>query len=596
MSDPTPRRKLAAILAADVAGFSRMMGESEDRTLRTLHACRAIIDESIATNHGRIFNTAGDSVVAEFASPVDAVVAAVEFQKILKDRNLSCKPEDQMQFRVGLNLGDVIVEGENLYGEGINIAARLESISAAGGICVAHNVFSEVRKKLDGIGFSHRGSQTLKNIDEPIDVYDIKPDQTPERDTGTPKSLKPPRQELALPDKPSIAVLAFQNLSGEAEQEYFADGMAEDIITGLARIKWLFVIARNSSFVYKGKAVDIKQVGRELGVRYVLEGSVRRAGSRLRITGQLIEAETGTHLWAERYDGAFEELFDLQDKITDSVIGILEPSILQAEIDRARRKHPENLDAYDLFLQAQPYFASITPEKADKAITLLAKSLELDPNFGPAHAFMAWAYEIKAMRGSRSPADVEAGLRHARAALIHGNDDATALSHAALVIALLGHDLSSAFGAITRALAINESSASALYWGALIYNLAGEFKVAEEHAKRALRLSPFDPVAYVAHLALGCVCMQTGDFAQAAACFAQALQANPRMSDIHAYYAASLALDGRLDLARESARKLLELEPGFRIGTSVFAGMAKFAGGAVVEPFVKGLRLSGLPD
>jgi len=398
-----------------------------------------------------------------------------------------------------------------------------------------------------------------------------------------------------LPDKPSIAVLPFQNMSGDAEQDYFCDGMVEDIITGLSRINWLFVIARNSSFAYKGKSPDIRQVGREVGVRYVLEGSVRKAGNRLRITGQLVEAETGVHLWAEKFDGALEDVFDLQDKVTEAVVGVIEPNVRRAEIERARRKRPDILGAYDLYLRALPYFASVMPEDAKIGMDLLEEALKLDPHYAAAHAYLAWGLEMRVFRGNFNEADAIESVRHARMALAHGTDDATALGIAALIILHLGRDFETASGAIDRALSINGSNATALYLGAHIHAYNGDCAIAENYASRALRLSPFDPLCYEAYVARGFVRFREGHFDEAAAFFAKAAQLNPRFSALYMMQTAALAVAGRIDESKSIARRLLELQPGFRIGPleGLVAGIAR---PEIVSGFAAGLRKAGLPE
>src|SRR5271168_4523753 len=459
-------RKLAAILCSDVVGYSRLAGADEDRILARLRALRSdLIDPTIAVHHGRIVKRTGDGSIVEFRSVVDAVRCAIEVQNAMVERNAGVPEDRRIVFRIGIHLGDVVEESDgDLMGDGVNIAARLEGIAEPGAICLSEDAYRQVKARLD-LAVTDLGPTHLKNIAEPVRTYSVR--------VGSPPPAKPeePRAEdkpLALPDRPSIAVLAFQTMGGDAEQEYFADGMVEDIITGLSRIKWLFVIARNSSFAYKGKSVDIRQVGRELGVRYVLEGGVRKAGNRLRITGQLIEAETGAHLWADRYDGALEDVFDLQDQITEKVVGIVEPSLRRSEIERSRRKHPENLDAYDLYLRALPHMASVMPADARIAAGFLEDALKLDPNYAAAHAILAWCHEICFHRGGFDEADKVAGLRHSRAAIASGTDDATALAVAAFVISNLSKDHKVALGAIERALSLNPSSAMALYWGSLI--------------------------------------------------------------------------------------------------------------------------------
>jgi TolB-like protein/class 3 adenylate cyclase len=453
-------RKLAAILAADVAGYSKLAAADEERTLARLRALRSdLIDPTIALHHGRVVKRTGDGVLIEFRSVVDAVRCAIEVQNGMVERNAGLPPERRIEFRVGIHLGDVVEESDgDLMGDGVNIAARLEAVAEPGGICLSEDAYRQVRDRVKE-GFTDLGEKDLKNITRPVRAYAVILDR---KSTHS----EPIGPTLALPDKPSIAVLPFQNMGSDPEQEYFADGMVEEIITGLSRIKWLFVIARNSSFAYKGKSPDIRQVGRELGVRYALEGSVRKAGNRVRVTGQLIEAESGAHVWADKFDGTFEDVFDLQDKITDAVVGIIEPSVQRAEIERARRKRPESLGAYDLYLRALPYFRSIMPADANIGVGLLEQALKLDPSYAAAHAYMAWAMEIRFIRGGFNEADKIGGERHARLALAHGSDDAMALSLAALTILHLGHDFDAASAAISRALSLNPSCAAAFYWGA----------------------------------------------------------------------------------------------------------------------------------
>ena len=376
----TKSRKLAAILAADVVGYSRLTGADEDRTLARLRALRSdLIDPTVAVHSGRVVKRTGDGALVEFRSVVDAVRCAIEVQNAMLERNAGVSEDRRIEFRIGIHLGDIVEESDgDLMGDGINIAAQLEGIAKPGAICLSEDAYRQVKARLD-IEVNDLGQTQLKNIREAIRVYSVQ--------VGVPARAKPAKVPIEpqvktqaqhhVPEKPSIAVLPFQNMSGDSEQEYFAEGMVEDLITGLSRIKWLFVIARNSSFVYKGKAVDIRQVGRELGVRYVLEGGVRKAANRLRITPQLIEAETGAHLWADRFDGGLEDVFDLQDQITDRVIGIVEPSLQKSEIERSRRKHPDNLDAYDLYLRALPYIESIRPADARIAAGFLEDAINL---------------------------------------------------------------------------------------------------------------------------------------------------------------------------------------------------------------------------
>ena len=369
-------RKLAAIMAVDVVGYSRLMGEDEAGTARAVREHREAARPIVAGLGGRIVKTMGDGLLLEFPSVVAAVECAVAIQKLMVERNADTPELKRVVYRIGVNLGDVLIDGDDILGEGVNIAARLEGICEPGGVLISSTAYDHVRGKIDA-NFVDLGEKHLKNITRPVHAYRVVMDVA----AATSDPLRPEKAtaQLTLPDKPSIAVLAFQNMSGDPEQEYFADGMVEDIITGLSRIKWLFVIARNSSFVYKGKAVDIRQIGRELGVRYVLEGGVRRSGKRLRITTQLIEAETAVHLWADRFDGAIEDVFDLQDQITERVVGMVEPSLQRSEIERSRRKRPDNLDAYDLYLRAFPHVMKLTPEQVRVGADFLKSCTDARP-------------------------------------------------------------------------------------------------------------------------------------------------------------------------------------------------------------------------
>jgi adenylate cyclase len=479
-------RRLAAILAADIAGYSRLMGADEEGTLRRLKALRAeVIDPTIAEHHGRIVKTTGDGLLVEFASVVDAMRCATQWQMAMADRNAAEPSDSQIEFRIGVNLGDIILDGDDIYGDGVNIAARLEALAEPGGICIERTVLTQTRGKVD-FRVEDIGEQTLKNIAQPVHVLRV-----PAKEKPMPEPASP---ALTLPDKPSIAVLPFANMSGDPEQEYFADGMVEEIITALSRIRWLFVIARNSSFTYKGQAVDVKQVGRELGVRYVLEGSVRKAGGRVRITAQLIDALGGTHLWADRFDGSLEDVFELQDEVALSVAGVIEPTLRQSEIERARRKRPDSLDAYDLYLRALPYAFTPMPEDADEALPLLGKAIELEPDYAAAHAIIAWCHEARYLRGGMQEETRLAALHHARLAIAGGSDDAAALATAGFVIAVCARDFETALIAFDRSFALTSSSALALGFSSIVRAWNGDDAIAVEHADRAIRLSPLDPL------------------------------------------------------------------------------------------------------
>ena len=561
-----------------------------------LRALRSdLIDPTIAVHNGRVVKRTGDGALVEFRSVVDAVRCAIEVQNAMVERNAGVPADRRIEFRIGVHLGDVVEESDgDLMGDGVNIAARLEGVAEPGAICLSEDAYRQVRARLD-LAVSDLGQKDLKNIAEPVRVYSLQvglPAQPKPAVPAGPVKAETPAPRLALPDKPSIAVLPFQNMSGDAEQEYFVDGMVEDIITGLSRIKWLFVIARNSSFVYKGKAVDIRQVGRELGVRYVLEGGVRKSGNRLRITAQLIEAETGAHLWADRFDGALDDVFELQDQITDKVIGIVEPSLQRSEIERARQKHPESLGAHDLYLRALPHFAARTPADARIAAQFLEGALKLDPNYAPAHALIAHCHQILFIQGGQDTADKAAGLRHARAAIAADVDDAAALAIAGLVLGHLGKDHASTIRSVERALSINPSSATAHYSAAHIYSFSGDYVLATGHADRALRLSPFDPLAFEAYYAHGVLALHEARYADAATSFAKASQTNAGAVIANFAHAAALALAGRADEGRAISAQHPGRAPGDWARAYSETGMTR----EIVDKFIEGARLLEAAD
>jgi adenylate cyclase len=559
MAEHRVERRPAAILAGDVAGYSRLMGADEEGTLARLNAHRReLLEPKIAENRGRIVKRTGDGILIEFSSAVDATRCAIEQQRGMAQRNAGEPADRRIELRIGIHVGDIIIEEGDIFGDGVNIAARLEGVAEPGGICVSDDTFRQVRGKIDAL-FEDAGEQQLKNIAQPLRVYRIRLDQ------AAPKA----KQFSASSSSPSIAVLPFQNMSNDPDQEYFVDGIVEDIITGLSRMKWLYVIARNSSFAYKGRPVDVKQVGRELGIRYVLEGSLRKAGDRIRITSQLIETTNGTHVWAERYDRPLGNIFEVQDEITLSVVGAMEPSLRQAEIERAKRKRPDNLDAYDLYLRALPHAQVAMPGDGEKALSWLHKSLALEPDYAAAHALAAWCYEQRYLRGGMHDADKTAALEHARAALAAGADDATTLATAGFVVGLVEHDYQAAMNAIDDALALNGSSTLALGLGATILAHDGRIEQAIEYGERALRLSPRDPTAYLQLTALGIAHLAAGRFEQAVAVCNRASRSNPHFSFPVVLQTAALSSLGRANEAKILARRVLELEPHFSVAKFV---------------------------
>jgi adenylate cyclase len=580
-------RRLAAILAADVAGYSRLMERDEAGTLARLKAHRKeLVDPLVAGHCGRVVKLMGDGALVEFASAVDAVECAAAIQEGMAGREAGVPEAERVRFRIGVNLGDVIREADgDLYGDGVNVAARLEQLAEPGGVVVSGTAFDHLRGGL-GRAFAPLGEQRLKNIERPVRAYRMV--------LGDGTQL-PERPALPLPDRPSLAVLPFDNLSGDPEQGYFADGIVEDVITALARVSGLFVIARNSSFAYRGRAVDVRQVGRELGVRYVLEGSVRKGGDRVRITGQLIDALSGAHIWAERFDGTLADVFELQDRVAEGVAGAIEPTLRGAEIERARRKPTESLDAYDLYLRALPHLVTPTAESNREALRLLEQALALDPGYAVGLGLKAWCHHNAHLHTLAGDDEGErtAGERAARLALALGQDDPTALASGGFVMAVLARDHEAGLAALSRAVALNPNSAMAFGASALVRCFAGDYGTAIEHGRRSLRLSPFDPLGYRPLIALAYAHLFTGRHELAAEYAARAVQANPGFYVCHTLLVASLVELGRLEEARQAAGRLMAAFPMFRIARRRRVG---FRDTARFEAYLTALGRAGLPD
>jgi TolB-like protein/class 3 adenylate cyclase/tetratricopeptide (TPR) repeat protein len=584
-------RRLAAILAADVEGYSRLMGTDEVGTLRNLTERRAILDGLIASHRGRIANTGGDSVLAEFGSAVDAVQCAVEAQAALATANAGLSPDRQMNFRIGIHVGDVMVKGGDLFGDGVNIAARLQTIASAGGVCLSGAAHDQVKKILP-FAFTDLGAQQVKNIEEPVRAFSVSA-----KNASSTTDLLNTSMPLALPDKPSIAVLPFQNMSGDPEQEYFADGMVEDIITALSRFKSLFVIARNSSFTYKGKAVDIKQVGRDLGVRYVLEGSVRKAGGKVRITGQLIDAMTGAHLWADKIDGPLEDIFDLQDKVTTRVVGAIAPKLDQAEIERASRNPPKNLDAYDCYLRGLACRRTGGDRRRnDEALRHFYRAIELDPQMGSAYGSAAYCYHMRKLYGWVSEIEPELAetRRLAENAVKLGHDDADTLARAAHVFGYIFRELDKAKILADQAISINPNLAFAWQVRGWVSVWLGQNEQAVEQLDRSMRFNPIDPANFGAEAAKSHALVRLKRYEEAVQCAASVLTRQPKNLPALRSACVALALAGRLDEAREMLRRLLELDPLARI--SNIKESAPISREEDLELLVQGYRLVGLPE
>jgi TolB-like protein/class 3 adenylate cyclase len=582
MSERKVERRLAAILAADVVGYSRLVGEDEEGTLERLKVLRrAVADPKIKEHRGRVVRTMGDGLLVEFASVVDAVRCAVEVQREMALRNADLPADRRIEFRIGINLGDIIKDGREIYGDGVNVAARLEALATPGGICVSRVVRDQVRDKL-GFAFDDRGEQQVKNIARPVRVFDV--NMAGEAMTLTPDTAA--RAPLALPDKPSIAVLPFQNMSGDPEQEYFADGMVEEIVTALSRIRWLFVIARNSSFTYKGRSVGVKQVGRELGVHYVLEGSVRKGGNRVRITAQLIEAETGAHLWADRFDGSLEDVFDLQDRVAINVAGVIEPALQAAEVRRSAARSVHEVTAYDLYLRALATYYPITKERLLKALELLHEAITIDRHCGPALSLAAMCRMRLFREGwAEEPETASEAVDLARQALQVAGDDPGILANAAFVLANFGEDISAMMALVDRALTLTPSFSRGWFLSGVLRLWAGQHDLAIEHAETALRLSPRERTGTPLSL-IGEAHFFKREFGEAASKLLLSVQENPGYPHSYRVLAACYVHMGRLDEARAIIAGLRRITP------RLVPSAAQLRSPADRELFLSGLRVA----
>ena len=548
-------RRLAAILAADVVGYSRLMGQDEAGTLQALQTVQhKIIDSKIKEHGGRVFKTTGDGVLAEFPSVVNAVASAVEIQSSMVKSNAEVPEERRIELRIGVNLGDVIAEGDDIFGDGVNVAARLQGTAAPGGVSVSAVVRDQIGNRLD-LQFQDMGEQQLKNITQPVHIYHLV-------DGEANRSMK---EQSVLPDRPSIAVLPFQNMSGDPEQEYFGDGIAEDIITALSKLKGFFVIARNSSFAYKGKSPDIRQIARELGVRYVLEGSVRKGGDRLRVTSQLIDATSGNHIWAERYDRPAAEIFALQDEITGSVVAAIEPQLYAAETLRLRSKPPESLDAWGCVVRAMPYIWTWVIQDEDTGINLLKRAIELDPGYARARSLLAWAFATRVVSGKL---EFERGIFDALAlaqrAIDLDPDDAWAHFAAGYVYSF-SRRLGPAVEELNEALQCNPNFAFARIILGVAYGYAGLADDGFGQLELARRLSPRD-YTQAASLSVEGLChFVAGRYEEAVTAERRAVQIRPDFGTAWRTLTAAAGLAGDLEQARMGLVQCKRLQPNLSI-------------------------------
>ena len=588
------RSKLAVILHADVVGSTKLVQLDERVAHERMQDAFRRLSDAVASYGGTTHELRGDALVAEFSRASDAVCAAIAFQVGNREYNENLEGEIRPEVRTGLALGEVVVANRTVTGTGVVLAQRLEQVAKPGGTVIQGSIYESVPRRFP-FAYENLGEINLKGFDEPTRAYTVTLAESGELPRPELDHSPPATGEVnAAARRASIAVLPFDNLSSDPEQEYFADGMAEEIITGLARIRWLTVIARNSTFAYKGNSPDVRKVGRELAVRYVVEGSVRKAGNSVRINAQLIEAETGVHLWAERFNGTLDDVFDLQDQVTAGVVSAIEPSVRKAEIERAKRKRPDNLDAYDLYLRALEQCYLYTPAGRSAALSLLDAAIALDPNYVEAHAVAAYCLQQRFLWGGRSPADREAALHHAEAVAAVRTDDTTALAFAALALSALGGRHDAALVMVDRALEQNPSSAIAHNVCALINMMLGRPETSEFHAERSLRLSPFDPLRHIPESTLAAAKLAAGHCEAALACVRRGLEANPVFAPGLTTLALCLVKLGRIEEARATVHRLVEIAPDTRIST--LEERYLFANGLGFDRIAADLRVAGLPE
>ncbi len=582
-------RRLAAIMSADAVGYSRLIRADEEGTIAAFKALRAdVIDPKLNARNGRIVKLMGDGMLVEFPSVVDAVRAAVETQKAVSEHNTGLAKDKRIEFRVGINLGDVVIDGDDIQGDGVNIAARLEALAEPGGICVSSNVYEEVRDRTH-LTFEDLGEQEVKNIARRIRVWRWV-------DQPTAASAMNESEPLSLPDKPSIAVLPFTNLSGDPEQEYVADGITEDLITALSKIRWFFVIARNSTFTYKGHAIEVRQVARELGVRYVLEGSIRKAKDRVRISAELIDATTGRNVWAEHYDREIEDIFELQDEMTQTIVAAVEPELGAFEREQALRKPPQSLDAWETYQRGLWHMWSFTKNDNAKALPLLQRARELDPNFAAAYAYEGYSHFLNVMLGyTDAPGEsIAAALAAAnKAATLDDKDPAAYLTLGRVHMMRGEHDTSIA--ALERALSLNPSFAPAYFGLGFALALDGQLDQALAALEKAVRLNPRDPLIWAVKSLRSLIYCLLRQF-EAAAMSARQSMREPRAAGYWPYAVLASALGnlGQIEEASAVVNEALQIKPDLSLSYLEKTLPTKQPGG--LQPYLDGLCRAGLPE
>ena len=582
LTNKSVSRKLSAILSADAAGYSRLMDDDEEATVQTLNTCRELISKHIVQHKGRVVDTTGDNLLAEFNSAVDAVNGAVEIQSKLAEYNADLVADRRMLFRIGINVGDVIEEGDRIYGDGVNIAARIEGFAKEGGICISGRVYDHVENKLD-LGFEYLGEQEVKNISRPVRIYHIQRD---------PENADPDVIEIVkLSDKPSIAVLPFNNMSGDPEQNYFAEGISEDITTELSRFHSICVISRNSAFTYRGVAVDARKVGQELGVQYIVEGSVRKAGGRVRVTAQLIEVAKGHHIWAERYDRKLEDIFAVQDEITETIVSTLAGRIEAAGIDWAKRKNTENMAAYDYLLRGLDFHKSGRNKYEDgvQAVKMFMKAVEIDPGFARAHAWLACAMSTAQQRiGKVSNSQIDDYMARVQKALALDENESEA--HRIMgAICLFKKQFDRADYHYTKAIALNPNNSNISAKFASYLSYTGRSREAVASVKRAMRLNPHHPDWYWQEL--GLAYYVGGEYTKAIHAFNRIA----RLIDFdYSYLAACYADLGEFEKAKSQIDQLLQLMPDASV--RYYEKTSFLQQDADLKRYLNALRKAGLPE